>query len=230
MNMSKPVSAHLKQVIQKTFDQALEVQYPLAIANVERLRRVNPDMSPRELIKHINKYYLASIAVTGVGAGATAAVPNGVVQTPAAIADMAANMEASIFYALSVMEVYGISVEDIERRRLLVFSVMLGGSASANVIGNFVPRLAPHWGKMAAKSVPLNAIRAANKVLGRNFITRYGTKQGIIVLGKQAPLMVGAAVGGLANCGMGYFVIRSAESIFGKPPAEWPMNTLSCEA
>ena len=89
----------LKSIISSTFDKALEVQYPLAIKNVERLRRVHPNKSPKELLAYLDKHYLRTVAITGFATG-TAAVPNGVVQTPLALTGLLSSLEASVFYAL----------------------------------------------------------------------------------------------------------------------------------
>ena len=45
----------------------------------------------------------------------------------------------------------------------------------------------------------MTAINKANKVLGPRFITKYGTKQGVLVLGKQVPMGIGAVLGGGGN-------------------------------
>jgi hypothetical protein len=41
----------------------------------------------------------------------------------------------------------------------------------------------------------MSAVNKANKVLGYRFITKYGTKQGVLVLSKQIPFGLGIAVG-----------------------------------
>lgn len=58
----------------------------------------------------------------------------------------------------------------------------------------------------------------ANKVLGPRFLTKYGTKQGVLVLSKQIPLGIGIAVGGGANHLVGRGVVRTARKVFGPPP------------
>ena len=57
-----------------------------------------------------------------------------------------------------------------------------------------------------------------------NFVTKYGTKQGVLVLGKQMPLGIGAAIGGVGNAAFAQFTIRSAKRAFGAPPAAWPAH------
>lgn len=56
-------------------------------------------------------------------------------------------------------------------------------------------------------------------MLGRNFVTRFGTRQGIIVIGRLAPFGIGAAIGGGANAAIGYGVVRACRRAFGPAPS-----------
>lgn len=201
--------------------KALESQQPVAKANVARLRRVHPDKSPAELIAYLNKWYIGSVSATGAGAGAAAVVPNGWVQIPAALADLLAYLEASVLYVLSVAEIHRLDLEDVERRKLLVTAVLLGNSAATTALEPLIGRTAPYWGKKVVQAIPMAVIDSANKIVGPRFITKWGVKQGVLVLAKQVPLMIGAAIGGGGNGLFGWFVIKSARKILGPPPVSW---------
>ena len=210
-----------KTVVKAGFDRSLEAQYPLARRNIERLRRVNPDKSPAEVMSVLNSYYLGTVTATGAGAGLAAVVPNGWVQFPAAVADLLTFFEASILYTLSVAEIHGVDVEDVERRRLLVMSVLAGDAAAQKALKPLIGRTAPHWGKKIVESIPMTTIKAANKVLGPRFITKYGTKQGIIVLAEQIPLFLGVGIGAGGNHLFGRFIIKAQQKILGPAPEAW---------
>ena len=75
-------------------------------------------------------------------------------------------------------------------------------------------RTGPHLGKIVANAVPLQTIRSVNKVLGANFVTRYGTQRGVLVLGKAAPFGVGFAIGAGGNLFMAKGVIKTAKTMF----------------
>ena len=210
----------LKSIISSTFDKALEVQYPLAIKNVERLRRVHPNKSPKELLAYLDKHYLRTVAITGFATG-TAAVPNGVVQTPLALTGLLSSLEASVFYALCAMEIYGVSIEDHERRRLIVKIVLIGDSAATKALRSLNKRTVPYGSKKLINSIPMSTIKRFNKVLGPRFITKHGTKQGVIVLDKQVPLFLGAGVGVIGNTLFGHFTIASVKKVFGDTPDTW---------
>src|SRR5690554_7063982 len=58
--------------------------------------------------------------------------------------------EASVLYILSVAEVHGLHPEDIERRRLLVMTVMLGDSAS-HAVNKTVGRSEEHPSELQSR-------------------------------------------------------------------------------
>lgn len=68
-----------KELVVSGFTKALTVQQPLAAETVDRLRRVHPDKSPKELIRFLNKTYLGVVTTSGTAAGTAAVVPNGLV-------------------------------------------------------------------------------------------------------------------------------------------------------
>lgn len=208
-------------LVKATLSKALGAQYPLAVDNVARLRRVHPDKSPGELITYLKMVYLGAVTVSGAGAGAAAIVPNGWVQVPVAVADLLTFLEASVLYTLSVAEIHGMDVEDVERRRFLVTAVLIGNTAATTLTEPLIGRTAPYWGKKVVQSIPMSVIDTANKVLGPRFVTKYGTKQGVLVLGKQIPYFIGVGIGAGGNHVFGWFVIKSAGKILGPLPKSW---------
>jgi hypothetical protein len=53
-----------------------------------------------------------------------------------------------------------------------------------------------------------------NKVLGRHFVTKYGTRRGILVIGKVMPFGVGFAIGAGGNLMMARGVIKTTKKMF----------------
>lgn len=129
-------------------------------------------------------------------------------------------MSAAALYVLTLAKIYGIPVEDIDRKRALIMAVM-AGDAGASAVKQTAGRTGPHWARLLVKGVDPKTLRAINKVLGRNFVTKYGRKQGILVLGKAAPLGIGAGIGAAGNAGFGYLTVRTARKAFGPCPAAW---------
>lgn len=209
------------KALTRGLEKALDLQQPVAQANVERLRRVHPDKTPAQLLAYLDRAYLAAASASGLAAGAAASSGGPQVGIPAALADVLAFTEASVLYVLSVAEVHDLHPEDLERRRLLVMAVMLGDTATG-AINKAVGRIGPHWAKQIISAIPMSTINRINAVLGPRFVTKYGTKQGVLVLGKQLPRGIGAALGGAGNHLIGRSIIKSARKVFGEVSAEWP--------
>ncbi|WP_062377037.1 hypothetical protein [Demequina pelophila] len=203
-------------------DAAIETQRPLVARHIAALRRRKPSATPSEVVRGLEKAYIASLSASGAAIGGTAAAPG--VGTSVAVALTAGEtvvaLEQGVLLALAIAEVHGISISDVERRRTLVMSVLLGRGGPA-VMARASERIGKHWGRQIAQSVPLELIKELNKVLGRHFVTRYGTKQGIVVIGRLAPFGVGAAVGGAGNAAMAWGVVQGARRAFGAPPRAW---------
>lgn len=172
----------------------------MAEAQVKQLRKKHPTKTTEEIIAILERRYLSETTSIGVGSGAAAAVPGA--GTVAALGltavDAGSFLTATAVHVFAVMKVLDIELADIEHERALVMSIVLGGSGS-RTIERVAQRTGKHWGKLLVDSTPNAAIKQINKVLGRHFVTKYGTKQGIIVLGKVAPFGIGAAVGGGLN-------------------------------
>ncbi|WP_177154612.1 hypothetical protein [Actinosynnema pretiosum] len=60
---------------------------------------------------------------------------------------------------------------------------MLLGQSGSSTIGKAAERTGQHWARQLVTRVPAGTLKQINEVPGRNFITGYGTKQGIVVLG-----------------------------------------------
>lgn len=207
-----------KHVVGAALQKALIVQAPLARKNVERLRRVHPQASPDELVRMIDRTFLTAVTASGSTAGAAALVPGAGV--PTALADILVFTEATVLFVLSRAEIHGLHPEDIERRKLLVYMVLIGDSANG-ALTKAIPRTGGFWARRIVESIPMSSIKTANKILGPRFITKYGTKQGVLVLSKQVPLGVGAVLGGGGNHVFGRLTIKAANKVFGPAPQNW---------
>lgn len=219
--MAEQVKANPVALIKIALEKALETQYPIAVENVARLHRVHPNESPGELISYMNKVYLAVVTGSGVSAGAGAAARDKRVRVAVAIADPLMFLEASILYTLSVAEIHGLDFKDVERRRLLVMSAVVGNRAANATLKPLLDRSVPYWGRQIVKAIPMSAINKANAALGPRFVTKYGMVQGSLVLGKQVPRFIGAGIGAGGNALFGWFIINAARRLLGPPPESW---------
>ena len=215
----------VSETLNKGLDKAASVSRPVVLDHIERCRQARPDASPAEVIKALGRHFTAATAATGTATGATAAVPG--VTLPASLAlglgDATAFTSVAALYVFALAEIHDVPINDLERRRTLLLGILLG-DAGVDAVRKVAGRTGPHWARQFVKTVPIEAIRKVNRVLGPNFVTKYGTKQGVLVLGKQVPLGIGAAIGGFGNAAFARFTIRSAKRAFGPPPEEWPSS------
>lgn len=204
-------SSKLLQVL----DRSIEAAGKLARQRVDALRRKHPELSDAQLLKKVNTTFTSAVTTTGAATGAMAAAPGvgtaaGLV---AATTDTSWFLGAAAAYVLSAAELRGVKVEDFEHQRALVLMVLAGGGGST-FFTNAASRTGPHLGKIVTNAVPLSTIHSVNKVLGAHFVTKYGTKRGIIAIGKVAPFGVGFAIGAGGNLVMARGVIKTARIMF----------------
>lgn len=211
--VSKPRDLVTASIDSAVSVSSTEVERFIAAA---RLRRT--DMSDADLLRALERSYTGLVATTGAAAGGVAAAPGiGIVGgTVAGVADAGAFTTATAVYVLAVASVHGIEVTDLERRKALLLAI-LAGPGGAAAVEKVAGRTGAHWGRRLTQSVSIDVIRRVNRVLGRNFVTKYGTKQGILVLGKTIPFGIGAAIGAGGNATMARLVVRMTRSAFGPP-------------
>ncbi|OPC82395.1 hypothetical protein B4N89_16910 [Embleya scabrispora] len=216
---SGPAEAGRGQRVLDLLDKAIQAQSPLVRKNIARARQRNPEATPAQMIRSLERMYVSALTGTGAAVGGAAAAPG--VGTGVALAlsagETLSSLELSVLFALSIAEVHEVPIDEIERRRTIVMGIMLGGTGSAT-IAKVAERTGQHWGRQVVAKVPVETLRQINRILGRNFVTKYGTKQGIIVLGRVAPFGIGAVIGGGANAAMAALNVRAARRAFGPPP------------
>lgn len=196
--------------LQNSVDSALATAGSVVDSHVDSLRRRHPEAPEQELVKRLGTEFLSAVTATGAATGGAAAVPGA--GTAAALALTAGDaswfLTAAASYVLSTLRVHGYAIDDLEHQKAVVLAVLAGGGGSG-FVGKAAQRTGGHLGKLLTREVPVSTIRTANKVLGYNFITKYGTKQGILVIGKAAPFGFGMAIGAGGNHLMARSIIRT---------------------
>jgi hypothetical protein len=215
------------KVLSQILERGTRVQGPAVKAYVDRLRAHNRDATPAEVVKKLEKHYLAAVIASGAAVGSAAAFPG--IGTLAAMSAVAGEtvvfLEATAVYVLALAEVHGIPADHRERRRALVLAVLVGDEskhAVADLLGS--GRTSGAWLSDGAATLPLPAVSQLNSRLLRYFVKRYTLKRGAIAFGKLLPVGIGAVVGGVGNRLMGKKIIANARSAFGNPPPRWPSS------
>ena len=210
----------------KGFDRVLAIHRPAVLAHIRSIRRRNPYASPEQIVRILEKRYLAAVTAGGAAVGATAVIPG--VGTGVTLAlsgvETAGFLEATALFTQSVSEVHGIAVEDPERARALVMTMMLGREGSdlvrqlaGQVTGSGTARTT-YWGELITNSLPRAVLGPLTDRLKSAFLRQFATRGSASLLGKVLPFGIGAVIGGVGNHILGNKVMHASRLAFGPPP------------
>ena len=103
------------KVLSQILERGTRVQGPAIKAYVDRLRQHNPEATPADIVKKLEKHYLAAVMASGAAVGSAAAFPG--IGTLAALSAVAGEtvvfLEATSVYVLALGEVYGIPADHV---------------------------------------------------------------------------------------------------------------------
>jgi hypothetical protein len=216
----------------RMLDRILQVQRPGVVAHLRSIRLRHPDATNAQIVRMLERRYLAAVTTGGAAVGATAVVPGIGTSVTLALsgAETVAFLEATALYAQSLAELHGVRVEDPDRARALVLTLMLGkegvdlvGQLAQQAAGRGVARSA-YWGELVTTSLPRAAVGPLVDRLKSAFIRRFAAAGGASVVGKALPFGIGAAIGGTGNHILGRRVVVNARRAFGIPPAAFPVD------
>ena len=173
------------------------------LAYLDRVRRRRPGATPADVIDQLERRYLATVVGAGAAAGGAAALPG--VGTGASVAsgvaEVAAFISATATFVLALAEVHDVPADDPQVRRALVLTVLLGDVGAAALAGTEVE--AKHWAQVLGRTQAKDAVRGINARLGQLLVTRFGARQGALLVGRALPFGVGAGVGAVGNLALG---------------------------
>lgn len=215
-----PAAAPRGQQVLDRLNQAIDAQRPLARKSIARARRRKPEAAPAQVIRDLEWKYIRAFAGRGAVTGAAAATP-GLGTGSVSAGEALSSLQLRTLLALSIAEVHGVPDDEDERLRMIVRGIVLDGIGSAT-IPRIAARTGRHWGRQAVAKVSVATVHQVNGVMGPNFVTKYGTKEGIVVLSQVAPLGFGAVIGGGANAALAALHVWAARRAFGPPPTSWP--------
>ncbi|NYD65624.1 hypothetical protein [Agromyces atrinae] len=211
-------------------DRVLAVQRPVVLAHLRSIRRRHPSATPAELTRILERRYLTAVTTGGAAVGATAVIPGigtGVTLALSGV-ETAGFLEATALFAQSVSEVHGIAIENPERARALVMTLILGREGSdlvrqfaGQAVGNGAARNA-YWGELITNTLPKALMSTVTDRLKSVFLKQFAVRGGASIVGKAIPFGIGAAIGGTGNHILGRRVLTQARLAFGTPPAVLP--------
>ena len=202
-------------------DKAVQLQTSTIRTYVDWLRRQNPDATPAEIQKLMDKHLKNTVTGTGAGVGAAAAVPGiGLFSGAAAVAgESVLFLDLAAFYAVASAYLRGEDISDPERRRALVLSLLMGTKGLAIVdamLGDDAGKI-PGKSTLAKFSGP--TLANTNSVLERIATRSIRKTLRRAWLGKLMPLGIGAIAGTTANRKLADGVIDNVQSGLSAMPA-----------
>ncbi|MGX1575489.1 hypothetical protein [Cellulosimicrobium funkei] len=207
-------------LLDAALDKAVTIPSHVIRAHVDSVRRRNPEASPAQIVRILEREYLLVIQTAGGAVGAAAAFP--AVGTGVGIAltssDVATFFASSAAFALAVADVHGIAVDDVGRRRALLLATVLGEKGVRDV-ERATQGSGLAWGKVLLTSMPAGTLVKVNKALGNRFLRTQLAKQSGLALGRLVPFGVGAVVGVAGARALGHGVIAQSRRAFGPPPS-----------
>lgn len=214
----------------RALDGVLRVQRPVVVAHLRSIRLRHPDATTAEIVRMLERRYLAAVTTGGAAVGATAVIPGigtGVTLALSGVETLGF-LDATALFAQSLAELHGIPVDNPDRARALVLTLMLGqegvdlvAQLTRQVSGKGGSRSA-YWGELVTKSLPRAAVGPLVDRLKSAFVRQFAAKGSASVIGKALPFGIGAAVGGTGNHLLGRRVIVGSRRAFGVVPAHYP--------
>ncbi|WP_421742060.1 hypothetical protein [Cellulomonas sp.] len=210
-------------LVEAALAKAVTVPSATIHAHVDSLRRRNPEATPEQLVRLLEKEYLLVVQSTGGAVGATAAAP--AVGTGVALAltasDVATFFAASAAFSLAVASVHGIEVEDADRRRALLLTTILGDSGG-KIITDGAELTSVSVARALLTRMPMATVRKVNTTMTRRLVRTQLTKQTGLAVGRLIPFGIGLVVGVAGARALGKNVIEGARKAFGPPPLTFP--------
>lgn len=216
----------------RALDRVLAIQRPVVIAHLRSIRLRHRHADTATIARILERRYLAAVTTGGAAVGATAVIPGigtGVTLALSGV-ETIGFLEATALYAQSLAELHGIPVDNPDRARALVLTLMLGSEGvslvsqlAGQATGKGVAR-DKYWGEVITKSLPRAAVGPIADRLKREFIRQFATRGGASFLGKALPFGIGAAIGGAGNHILGRRVLVGSRRAFGPTPVEYPAD------
>src|SRR5215813_8319042 len=96
------------QRLLELLDKAIAVQGSMVSKNIARARQRNPEATPAQVVRSLERMYVSALTGTGAAVGGAAAAPG--IGTGVALAlsggEVFSSLELSTLYALSIAEVH----------------------------------------------------------------------------------------------------------------------------
>ena len=204
-------------------ERAVSIPSTTIHSHVQNLRRRNPEASPAQIVRLLEREYLLVVSGAGGIVGAAAAAP--VVGTGIAMAltvsDIATFFATSAGFSLALASVHGIEVQDTSRRRALLLATILGESGLM-ATGGAADITSGAFAGVLLTRMPTMTIKRVNGALTQRLIRRQAVRQSALAFGRLVPFGIGAVIGVTGARALGRSVVDGSRYAFGPTPDHFP--------
>ena len=190
-------------------DRAVELRWEAAKA---RAAGAEGDTSEAR-VRSVTRAFSREVTSIGAATGATAAIPT--LGTVGAASVLVAELGWFAFRAtdliMTIGAVHGRLSSSVEERRAWVLSILAFGERAADEFAALAAEVdqsvtvggervgALMAGVAGGDAATLDALRRLNTELAARVVARYGSRKGVVTIGKLLPFGIGAVVGGSTN-------------------------------
>ena len=173
-----------------------------------------------EKIDAVTSSFTRELDLEASAAGAAAAGPVvGTVTTLAsAMAELAWFTARAGDLILTIAAIHGRPDPTVEERRAWVLAVLLYGSSARDEFARTLNEASIGVAPTVGRQIPVTTLQVANRMMSKMFVRRFGTKRGLVALGRLMPIGLGAAIGGAANYVTIRTLARHADQFFARLP------------
>ncbi|WKD60944.1 hypothetical protein CCICO_04535 [Corynebacterium ciconiae DSM 44920] len=228
---SDPAAVHERsgksgKMLIKALDHVVKMQASSITNYVNWLRKRNPEASPSDIQKMLDKHVTYLATGSGASAGAAAAVPGiGFITGAAAVgAESLVFLDAAAFYTMASAYLRGADISDPERRKALILVVVMGSSGTA-LVDAAVGDLGVDGGNSTISTLSRfsgPSMSKMNNRLLKQALKQTNKRLRAAWIGKVMPLGIGAVIGTVANRKLAKKLIGNTYDSLGPAPAEFP--------
>ncbi len=203
-------------------DRAVAIPSAKIHRKVDDVRRAAPDADPAEVIGLLEQRFRRRAARAGGLIGLLAAMPG--VGTGTAFlltgAQVTSFLRDATTHVMAVADVHGVPLDDVERRRDLLLTSLLGEEGATAVqtqlgVGSL------YWGRTLMTRLPLGTVKAVSRSVRARTVRKGAEVTGRNLVGRLLPFGIGAVIGYTGGRAMGRDVVEGAREAFGPPPASF---------
>jgi len=164
----------------------------------------------------VRKHFQRELVGVGTATGAVGALPGAGTATAlaAGVADIGWVTVRNADLIFTVAALHGHTEAEVEERTAWVLAILVFGDDAAERY----EELARELSKKAASAATSATMKKMNKAMAKKVFKSYGTKKGVLALGKALPFGVGAVFGGTTSYRGLKALIRDADHFFRQIP------------